>query len=145
MISLPITCKRCGQCPALHYLESKYSGARFFVCGECGGMWETIDSAILEPGWINPEAKEFYSVKEYPAEGDARQWATLGRGKGVYPLTCAEYERSVGRPANYLDDPGYESWTDEDWDRYNEPWINCDAEFNSAQLFHHPEKNPPAV
>ncbi|MBB5353974.1 hypothetical protein HNR46_004245 [Haloferula luteola] len=133
MIKLPVTCKRCGQGPALHYLESKYSGERFFICGECGGMWQTIESALSEPGWSNPDAKEFYSVREYPAENGGRPWSALGRGKSVCHLTSAEYERSVGRPDHYLDAPDYESWTTESWDKYNEPWINCDAEFNAQK------------
>lgn len=48
-------------------------------------------------------------------------------------LNHNEYLRSVGRPDHYLDAQDYESWTTEDWDKYNEPWINCDAEFNAQQ------------
>ena len=57
--------------------------------------------------------------------------AILGGDSGF--VNHHEYLKSVGRPDHYLDDPNYENWTDEEWDKYNEPWINCDAEFNAQQ------------
>lgn len=106
-MKLPVKCNRCpvGE---LQWDECKYTGERFFMCHDCGGMWRDLDSAL--------------------------KWKITGGQNGPNAsLNDSEYLESVGRPDHFLDDPNYQEWTNEEWNKYNEPWINFDAEFNAQQ------------
>lgn len=64
--------------------------------------------------------------------------AMTGGDEGYVPYF--KYLREAGRFDHYLEDPTLESWNAEDWDKYNEPWINRDAEFNAQQRTIRPPK-----